>query len=54
MAYVADIEVGNPPQKVTAMFDTGSTNTWILNKNLIFPENKDGKRGYNPLESSSF
>jgi hypothetical protein len=24
--------VGNPPQKVRALFDTGSTNTWILNK----------------------
>ena len=30
--YVTDIYVGNPPQKVRAIFDTGSTNTWILNK----------------------
>jgi len=26
--------VGNPPQKVRALFDTGSTNTWILNKKV--------------------
>lgn len=32
MNYVADIYVGNPPQKIKALFDTGSTNTWILNK----------------------
>jgi len=31
-AYVSDMYVGNPPQKVRALFDTGSTNTWILNK----------------------
>jgi len=32
-AYVSDLFVGNPPQKIRALFDTGSTNTWILNKN---------------------
>lgn len=26
--------MGNPPQKIRAVFDTGSTNTWILNKNV--------------------
>jgi hypothetical protein len=31
--YVSDIFVGNPPQKIRALFDTGSANTWILNKN---------------------
>ena len=30
--YVASVFVGNPPQKVRALFDTGSTNTWVLNK----------------------
>jgi hypothetical protein len=34
-SYVADIYVGNdPPQKVRALFDTGSANTWILNKKV--------------------
>lgn len=32
MAYMADIYVGNPPQKIRGLFDTGSANTWILNK----------------------
>lgn len=31
-AYVSELFVGNPPQKIRALFDTGSTNTWILNK----------------------
>lgn len=30
---MSEIFVGNPPQKIRALFDTGSTNTWILNKN---------------------
>jgi len=30
-AYVSDMYVGNPPQLVRALFDTGSTNTWVLN-----------------------
>lgn len=34
-SYVADIYVGNnPPQKIRALFDTGSANTWILNKKV--------------------
>jgi phytepsin len=31
-AYVSELYVGNPPQKMRGLFDTGSTNTWILNK----------------------
>jgi len=30
-AYVSDMFVGNPPQLVRGLFDTGSTNTWVLN-----------------------
>ena len=34
-SYVADIYVGNnPPQKIRALFDTGSANTWILNQKV--------------------
>ena len=32
-AYVSEFYVGNPPQKMRGLFDTGSTNTWLLNKN---------------------
>lgn len=30
--FLTDFEVGNPPQKVRGVFDTGSTNMWVLNK----------------------
>lgn len=31
--------VGNPPQKIRALFDTGSTNTWVLNKKTPLKNN---------------
>ena len=34
MAYMADVYIGTPPQKIRALFDTGSSNSWILNKRL--------------------
>lgn len=34
MSYMADLYIGNPPQKVRGLFDTGSSNTWILNKEV--------------------
>jgi hypothetical protein len=33
-AYVSEFYVGNPPQKLRGLFDTGSTNTWVLNKDV--------------------
>ena len=39
---MSEIFVGNPPQKIRALFDTGSTNTWILNKNTEI----DGPKEY--------
>jgi len=33
-AYVAEIFVGTPPQKVKALFDTGSANAWVVGKNV--------------------
>ena len=30
MSYLTEIYVGTPPQKVRAVLDTGSSNTWIL------------------------
>jgi len=36
-AYISDIYIGNPPQKIRALFDTGSTNTWVLNEKVVLP-----------------
>ena len=32
--YISEICFGNPPQKIKAAFDTGSSNTWVLNNEL--------------------
>ena len=52
-AYVSDIYVGNPPQKVRALFDTGSTNTWILNSKVELPNGATKEFSYNDGESCS-
>jgi hypothetical protein len=38
-AYVSELYVGNPPQLLRGLFDTGSTNTWILNSKVRLPGN---------------
>lgn len=53
-AYVSDIYVGNPPQKVRALFDTGSTNTWILNAKTNIGEGKEKQYSYDDTKSSTF
>lgn len=40
MSYMAEIYVGNPPQKLRGLFDTGSSNTWILNKKVTNIQSK--------------
>jgi len=42
MAYMATVYLGTPPQKLRAIFDTGSSNTWVVNKKAI-----DGDEGIN-------
>jgi hypothetical protein len=32
--FQGEIQVGNPPQPITACFDTGSANAWIMGKEL--------------------
>ena len=45
--------VGNPPQKVRALFDTGSTNTWILNKNTPLKEGAEKEFSYDDKASKT-
>lgn len=52
-AYISEVFVGNPPQKIRALFDTGSTNTWILNKKVQLPNNASKELSYDDTASSS-
>lgn len=50
-SYVGDIYIGNnPPQKIRALFDTGSANTWVLNSKV---KAHDLHFAYNDKSSSS-
>lgn len=39
--YIGELFVGTPPQKVRAVFDTGSTNTWILNTKPMLEQRRN-------------
>jgi hypothetical protein len=45
--------VGNPPQKIRALFDTGSTNTWVLGKDVQLPGNPKKEFSYDINASCS-
>lgn len=45
--------VGNPPQKVRALFDTGSTNTWVLNKKTELGHGKTKEFSYDDEASKT-
>lgn len=51
-AYVSDMYVGNPPQLVRALFDTGSTNTWILSHTVDLG-GASKERSYNNMTSTT-
>ena len=51
-AYVSDMYVGNPPQLVRALFDTGSTNTWVLSHTVDLG-GATKERSYNNLTSNT-
>lgn len=53
-AYISDIYVGNPPQKLRALFDTGSTNTWVLNSKTKLPGDPIKEYAYDDDKSCSF
>ena len=50
-AYISDIYVGNPPQKLRGLFDTGSTNTWVLNSKTDLPGNPSKEYAYDEDKS---
>jgi len=52
-AYVSDMYVGNPPQKVRGLFDTGSTNTWVLNKKVKLPHNIEKEFSFDDKSSKT-
>jgi len=52
-AYISEVFVGNPPQKIRALFDTGSTNTWVLNKKVVLPGNAVKELSYDDEASTT-
>ena len=53
--YSSYIYVGNPPQKMMALFDTGSANTWILSDKVELPKKAlEMHHVFNQNKSSSF
>lgn len=54
MIYASDFYVGNPPQKLTGVFDTGSTNLWVLGSDTKLEGNPEKKLSYNASASTSF
>ncbi len=52
-AYVSDMYVGNPPQKIRGLFDTGSTNTWVLNKKVKLPHGAEKEYSFDDTASKS-
>lgn len=51
-AYVSEMYVGNPPQLLRALFDTGSTNTWVLS-NTVDLHGASKERSYDNLTSET-
>ena len=50
--YLSELSVGNPPQTIRGLFDTGSANTWILSDSV--QTKNDKSHAYKAKESKTF
>ena len=50
-AYTAEIYIGTPPQPITAIFDTGSANAWVISSEAV---EKRAPRRYRDADSHSY
>ena len=48
MAYTGELFFGTPPQKIRAIFDTGSANPWVITKQAR------ETKSFDPKSSSTF
>lgn len=53
MKYVGVISIGNPPQSLPVIFDTGSTNLWITST-LCKDDPCLSHKSYDPDKSKDF
>ena len=52
---MGEFYIGNPPQKLRAIFDTGSTNQWVLSSQCSSSRCHNGTNMvYDPTQSSTF
>jgi len=53
--YIGEIQIGNPPQKIRALFDTGSANSWVLSTDCRNAKTiRENHMFFNPDSSSSY
>jgi cathepsin D len=53
MIYASEFFVGNPPQRMTGVFDTGSTNLWVLGNHTKLSGDPEKKASYDQAASST-
>lgn len=54
MMYFGFIEVGTPPRRLKTIFDTGSSDTWIINQHTDLGYDYDKTKAFDETKSSTF